>query len=249
MDIPLWLKWAQGLLTVCAGVVAATWGIARWYRRPKIIIGVPPSTSEREAKYISENKLGAKKVVTQFEYSDECLAYEITQSRKMKLEEDSYIFNDKFKCRNISVSENKVILGVIVYNNGYRAAMDFYLAIYFYEPKIHVSEVVFETFELDSFYPEEIRSVKSETLSNKMADERIVGCYDDHLDWDENWGDILFIKGDIPGSDCELIFIELEIQPSIDRFKIGFAFDCPNEITKRQYFIQGIILNREADNK
>lgn len=248
---PIGLQYAQAFVTIIVGgliaLVGTIWTIARWYGRPRFAVGVPPTFAEQEQKGISQQALGRRSITTEFKHDSRCLARRLWRERETLT--GSYLnrlFSDTKRCRTLELSgRNSATLSVIVENKGRRAARDYIIAISVISPHIHIVDVATESLRFNTFYCNRDDLVENDDLKRYIADKRIVQAYDSYMDVGEQYGDTIFLIGELESGAYEMILTKIvRSDNDTDRFVVRYHLDCSDGWISKQTFFQGFTIGK-----
>lgn len=232
-----------------AGFVAAGWAVAKWWRRPRFICGIPPSIDERTREDIPPERLGHYSVATAFQHEPHCFAERFRDPHRKQLSEglERHLLADPERTRTIVADEQgQAQVPILIANSGKRVA-DYSATITFYADggKVHVTDVVTETVPVSLYVDRRDLVVDPERVH--CADERIVKAYNEYLmDPDmRRWGDVVVLSnGHLEAGLFELVVVDVEID-DLDEFFVVFSVDCTDGWIGAQNYIQGCVVARD----
>jgi hypothetical protein len=237
-----WMQWLESILNILTGAFVvlggAIWTVTRWAGRPRFVVGMPPSTSERSIKEIADQDVGHRSIVNQFKHNPRCFAVHLRDRESLKAEDEEKLYADKFRCRSLKLDGHGTVqLNVIVENSGKRAARDYLLGIQILRPDINIVDVFTESLQVGSLFPVRNHSVDNSRLEKQVADKRIVKAYDEYLEIGIQYGDMLFLEGSLEGGMYEMVLLKLKCDRNVEKFVVGYTLDCSDGwISKRAYF-------------
>jgi hypothetical protein len=138
--------------------------------------------------------------------------------------------------------DNRGILAVVVENFGARAAREYILSIQILSPHVHVTDITTESLVLGAFYANREDMIESTNL--RFTDRKIIEAYDNYMELGEQYGDTIFLQGDLEGGMFELIILKIAVEPFVDKFVIAYSLDCSDWWLSRQAFFQGFVVRR-----
>jgi hypothetical protein len=243
MDSLSLLEWTFAISSSFVAIAGSIWASLSYLKRPRFIIGAPPDFQEQKAKKITPNKVGRQSLINQFKHNSVCMAVKVKDKTEISENDYKRIFSNKFRTRDINMSpDGKVSLYIVTENIGGRAARDYRLAVEILSPKVHVKNILPESLEIGAFYSNRPDLVENKDL--KCVNKRIVKAYDNYMDIGDDYGDMLFLEGDLESGMYELIILDLFIESRLDCFIIVFAIDCSDFWLSKAPFIQGFKVNR-----
>lgn len=237
------VEWILVVTTSLIAIVGAVWTSMSYGRRPRFVVGVPPSDEERKSKGIQRKRIGRKSIVSQFRHRSDCMARTIKDKQEISERDFRRLFSDPLRTRLLKLtSENKAVLPIVVENSGSRAARDYKLGIQILNPYVHVADITTESLDLGAFYANRPDLIENQDL--RSADRRIIEAYDNYMDIGEQYGDMVFLEGDLEGEMYELTILTVVIEPAVERFVIAYSIDCSDFWLSRKAFFQGFVVTK-----
>lgn len=244
METPFsFVEWILVVTTSLITIVGAVWTSMSYGRRPRFVVGVPPSDEEQKSKGIPHKRIGRKSIVSQFRHRSDCMARMIRDKQEVSERDFRRLFSAPLRTRVLNLtSENKAVLPVVVENSGSRAARDYKLGVQILNPYVHVVDIASESLDLGAFYANRPDLVENQDL--KSVDRRIIEAYDNYMDIGEQYGDMVFLEGDLEGGMYELTILTVIIEPAVERFAIAYSIDCADFWLSKKAFFQGFIVTK-----
>lgn len=238
-------SFVEWILIVTTSIIAvgAVWTSMSYSRRPRFIVGVPPSDQEQKSKGIPRNSIGRKSIVSQFRHKSDCTARTIRDRQELSERDFQRLFSDHLRTRLLKLtSRNKAVLPLVVENSGSRAARDYKFGIQILSPYVHVTDIIAESLDVGALYASRSDLIENQDL--RSVDRKIVEAYDNYMDIGEQYGDMVFLEGDLEGEMYELVILTVIIEPSVDRFVIAYSIDCSDFWLSRKAFFQGFVVTK-----
>jgi hypothetical protein len=236
-------EWTLVVTTSLITIVGAIWTLMSYCRRPRFVVGVPPSDAEQKSKGIPLARIGRRSIVNQFRHRSDCLARMVRDKQGISQQDFRQLFSDPLRTRLLNLtSGNKATLPVVVENSGSRAARDYKLGIQILNPYVHIADITTESLDVGTFYANRVDLIENDSL--RSVDRRIIKAYDNYMDIGEQYGDMIFLEGDLEGGMYELTILTLTVEPFIERFIIVYSIDCSDFWLSRRAFFQGFIITK-----
>lgn len=239
-----WLQVISQLVVILTALVALVWWIWRYRQRPQFIVGAPPTASEQARKNISSEQLGQRSIINEFRHNRAFFATKLKDKEKLSDKDRDKLYKDTRRCRNLTISssDNQTALWLVVQNVGGRAAREYLMSIEFRTQGVHVLNVLSESLKVDCLYLTRPELVTNEDL--RPVDSRVVAAYDDYMQVSEPFGDEIFLKGTLESGQYEMIYLEISLEPEVERFEVVFSLDCTDFWFKKEVVFQGFIVRR-----
>lgn len=248
--LPVEFQWAQAIITIIAGGILVlagfVYGAYRWCYGPRFRVGVPPTISEQTTKRIPFRKMGKKSIISQFRHSGACMAKPYGNKESLTKRNLNSLMNDRMRCRTLLKNpDNHVLLPVVIENYGRRTAKRYALGVSFMNPKVHVTAIDTEGANVGTLYavkPELVCRVQNGAMAVPKA---ITDAYDNYMELDDDFGDIIYLDGALDGWMYEMILIDVLLEENVKNFVVSFSInweDGSNSPARKKQFLQAFKL-------
>ena len=257
------------LVIILTAIGGAIWAALSYLRRPRFIVGMPPTSEEQKAKSIPFEMVGRRSTITQFRYNPACMASPMNEKEALSKKDYSELLSNEknFRARVLQPdAKGRVKLAVAVENTGGRAAREYILGIQILSSRVHVVDIMTESLDVHDIYATDPSFIENRKIKSKVHSE-IIKMYNDFMKigdpekkffGDDQYGDIIFLRGDLEAGMYEMVLFTLAVEPGTEGFEliehgfkgfvVGYSIDCRDFWLTRQAFFQGFnipIKNKE----